>query len=203
MQSLQYFQGIERGDLLYEYIFSIYTANTLVLTLLVVSLASFGIIGLYSIIKRKFETMREGASLLDPAQDLINEHWMVYDKPLFVGAIALLLLSVGSVLLFQVCLVIALTYTFHSYSEYVSIDLVLDHHHIVGSPRIPHSKTMAIDIDVDMIGFIEVKQGPIGRILNYGTLIINEKDNSHDVFKHIKHPYNSKTMIEEEMARAA
>lgn len=201
MDIYSFLREVRQGGILHDYVFSMYLANIVVLTLIILVLGCLVTFKCYSISrsvsKETDQNSPANPSDLNPKEELIHEHWMVFDKTLALIMISLLLFYVGWPLFAQACLFFSVFLAHKAYSEYQEVDLILDHHHIVSSRKTAgHPK---IDIDIDRIGLIEVQQNFLGRLLDYGTLIIKEKDQKDDIFSHVKHPYDSKLAIEHEM----
>lgn len=134
---------------------------------------------------------------------LMRKHWIVFsDSALFV-IVAILLVGFGSNALSLLFFAVAFVQGMKAYETYKASDFSISEHHLVRLLQ-NHKKT-DFDIDVTDIEAIKIEQNSMGKVLDFGTIIIKESNGDRDIFVNVNHPYKAKECIEDDIhyAKAA
>lgn len=139
-------------------------------------------------------------------------HWIIFFKPVFWLFIAFLIITVFPsyfpisfqflpgitlyTLITFIALIMAVITGLSAYIHYISLEFAVTNKRVIMKTGLVNLKTL--EIMLPRIEGISVNQGIIGRLLNYGTLLVSGIGGSKDTFINFPDPLQLRNLIQEQ-----
>ena len=128
-----------------------------------------------------------------------HRHWIVYAWPVAWVIVTLLILKdyqyMGNIAIFPLILV-AIT-GIDSTIDYLFSEIALTNMRIL--IKLGFISRSAMETGIQNISSIRIEQSILGRVLDYGTVIINDVGSTHTPFKRIANPYGFHRAVQREI----
>src|SRR5690554_2518932 len=120
-------------------------------------------------------------------------HWFIFIKPLILFLISFLF-SGGTR---TVIIIIAILYGISQAINYSTSEFAITNKRVI--VKVGFVSRKSLETLLSKVEGINVNQGILGRIMNYGTIVVSGTGGSKDPFKNIENPLNFRKVVQEQI----
>jgi len=126
-------------------------------------------------------------------------HFVIFALPVAIAALGLVLaVVVASWIVAFVILVIAIVVAFPRYIRFVSSEFAVTNKRVIVKLGLIHRQTLELVLSkVETIG---VEQSIMGRLLDYGTIVVTGTGGTKEPFNEIAHPLEFRRRVQSQLA---
>lgn len=140
------------------------------------------------------------ANLLDGEQVIYRAklHWMVFSRSAVWGFLALMFLSASSYGWGVFLVLLALIDCVAALIEYKTSEFGITNKRVL--IKVGFLSRKSLETLLPKVEGIQVDQGLLGRMLNYGTIIVTGTGGTHSPFKKISAPFEFRRRVQEQIS---